>query len=159
MEKDFGFDGSTSEIEILEFRAGGNSYGMNISDVKEILSLNNKSTPVPNAHPFIEGIIIPRDELITIVNFGKSLGLSEADEVKNDMLILTGINDLNIAFHVDSVSGIHRVATTQIEKPDEELITSKKDYIIGVLTLDERKIEIVELRKIILDINPEVKVG
>lgn len=159
MEKEFVFGGTTSEVEILEFRAGGNSYGMNISDVKEILSFNNISTPVPNAHPFIEGITMPRDFLIPIINFAASLKLTGMDTFKNDMLIVTGINDLNIAFHVDSVSGIHRVITSDITKPGKKLSTSQHEYIIGILTLEERIIEIVELRKIILDINPEVKVG
>jgi chemotaxis signal transduction protein len=28
--------GAPSEIEILEFKAGGNSYGVNVNDIQEI---------------------------------------------------------------------------------------------------------------------------
>ncbi|HWT73149.1 MAG TPA: chemotaxis protein CheW [Mobilitalea sp.] len=159
MEKDVLFGGVPSEVEILEFKAGGNSYGMNVSDVKEILSYSNKPTLIPNSHPFIEGIIMPRDFIIPIINFISSLKLKDIDEEKNEMLIVTEINDQNIAIHVDSVVGIYRVMNTDISKPGKKLSTSQKDYVIGILNREDRHVEIVELRKIIKDINPEVNVG
>jgi two-component system chemotaxis response regulator CheV len=159
MEKDVLFNGGTSEIEILEFRAGGFSYGINVSDIREILTYNKIPTPVPNAHPFIEGIIMPRDFLIPIVNFIKSLKLTDVDDYKNEMLIVTGINNLNIGFHVDSVSGIYRVESTEITKPGKKVSTTQKDFVVGILAIDDRKIEIVDLRKIINVINPEVSLG
>jgi two-component system chemotaxis response regulator CheV len=72
------------------------------------------------------------------------------------MLIVTGINDLNIAFHVDSVKGIHRVATTDVTTPGKKLTTSLKDAVIGILEREDRKIEVIDFRKIINVINPEV---
>lgn len=159
MEKDMVGSGVAKEIEILEFRAGGNSYGVDVSDIREILPYQKKSLPIPNAHPSIEGIIKPRDFLIPIVNFMHCLKLSETDERKMEMLIVTSIAKLNIAFHVDSVKGIHRVMTTDIAKPGKKLSTSVKGVVIGILPRDDRKLEIVELRNIINDINPQVNVG
>jgi two-component system chemotaxis response regulator CheV len=159
MAKDALFGGVPSEIEILEFKAGGNSYGIDVSDIKEILTYDKKPTPVPNAHPFIEGIIMPRDFLIPIIDFVASLKLADVDDKKHEMLIVTGINDLNIAVHVDSVSGIHRIVNTDITKPGKKLTTSQKDVITGILAYEDRKIEIVDLRKIIKNINPVVNVG
>lgn len=159
MEKDLLFSEASSEIEILEFRAGGNSYGMSVTDVQEILPYNKKPTSVPNSHQFVEGIIKPRDFLITIVNFQDSLKLNAADEDKNEMLIVSSINNMNIAFHVDSVSGIHRVMNTEVTKPGKKLTTSQKDFVIGILPKDDRQIEIVDLRKVITNINPEVNIG
>lgn len=159
MAKDVILGGAPSEMEILEFKAGGNSYGVDVSDIKEILPYNKKPTPVPNSHPFIEGIIMPRDFLIPIINLADSLKLVDVDTNKHEMLIVTGINDLNIAFHVDSVSGIHRAIDTDITKPGKKLTTSQKDVVTGILTRDDRKIEIIDLRKIIKNINPEINVG
>ncbi len=159
MEKDILGSGVAKEIEILEFRAGGNSYGVDVNDIREILPYQKKSLPIPNAHPNIEGIIKPRDFLIPIVNFAQSLKLTEADEIKTEMLIVTSIANLNTAFHVDSVKGIHRVMTTDITKPGKKLSTTVKGAVLGILAREERKIEVVELRKIINDINPQVNVG
>lgn len=158
MEKDVFVGGASSEIEVLEFRAGGNSYAMNISDVKEILSYEIKPTPVPNSHPFIEGIIMPRDFLISIVNFGASLMLTGEDEDRNEMIIITSINDLNIAIHVDSVSGIHSVAASEFMKPGEKLTTSQRDVVTSILNIEDRKIEVIDLIKLFTIINPKVNV-
>jgi two-component system chemotaxis response regulator CheV len=159
MEKEIVNDGKTSEIEILEFKAGGNSYGIEVGDIREILSFDKKPTPVPNAHPFIEGIIMPRDFLIPIIDLKKCLNLEDKDEFKNEMLIVTGVNNLNIAIHVDSVCGIHRIATSNIAKPGKMLSTSQKNVITGIIKIEDKMIEIVDIRKIIVNINPEVNVG
>jgi two-component system chemotaxis response regulator CheV len=84
------------------------------------------------------------------------LKLTDVDELHTEMLIVTGINDLNIAFHVDSVKGIHRITNTDITKPGKKLTTSLKDAVIGILERDDRKIEVIEFRNIINVINPEV---
>jgi two-component system chemotaxis response regulator CheV len=159
MEKDVLFGGVPTELEILEFKAGGNSYGVVVSDIKEILTYDSKPTPIPNAHPFIEGIMKPRDFLIPIVNLIDSLKLSDVDENKHEMIIVTGIDDLNVAFHVDSVSGIHRVMNTDFTKPGKKLTTAQKDVIIGILAREDRKIEVVEFRNIMKIINPDINLG
>ena len=159
MEKNNLVNEAVKEIEVLEFRAGGNSYGINVSDIREILPYNTKPLPIPNAHPFIEGIIKPRDFLIPIINLTKTLKLDDATERKSEMLIVTGINDLNIAFHVDSVRGIHRIMTDDIEKPGKKLTTSLKAAVSGIISLGDSKIEVLDFKKIINEINPLVNVG
>ncbi len=157
MEKDIVNGTKTSEMEILEFKAGGFTYGIDISDIKEIISYDMVPTPVPNSHPFIEGIIMPRDVLIPIIDLKKSLGLADVDDNKNEMVIITGINNLNIAVHVDSVSGIHRKQISEIKKPGKMISTHQKNVITGIIKIDGRMIEIVDLRKVIANINPEVE--
>jgi len=159
MEKEILNNGAAKECEILEFSAGGNSYGVNVSDIREVLPYTKKPTPVPNSHPFIEGIIMPRDFIIPIIDFVKSFKLSATDELLHEMLIVTGINDLNIAFHVDGVKGIHRVMITDITKPGKKLTISLKGVVTGILEREDRKIEVLELRNIISEINPEVSLG
>lgn len=158
MENSDLFGGAAEEIEILEFKAGGNSYGVNVSDIQEILNYDKKPTPIPNSHPFIEGMIMPRDAIITIIDFVKSLKLVDVDDFKNEMLIVTNVNKQSIAFHVDNVVGIHRALSTDIAKPDKQLTTTQKDAVVGVLTRDDKKIEIVDFRSIIKIINPDMKI-
>ncbi|MBH1939676.1 purine-binding chemotaxis protein CheW [Mobilitalea sibirica] len=157
MEKDLLLGEETRELEILEFRAGGNSYGVDVNDIRELLPYDKDITPVPNAHPYIEGIIMPRDFLIPIVDIVKSLKLNESDENKNEMIMVTSINDQNIAFHVDSLAGIHRTTNKAVTKPGKKLSTSMKEAVIGILDVNNKKVEILELRNIITYINPELK--
>lgn len=48
-------ENGTNELEILEFTLAGNSYGINVAKIKEIITYQ-PVTPVPNSHPSIEGI-------------------------------------------------------------------------------------------------------
>jgi len=161
---------STTDFELLEFTAGGNSYGVTIKDIREILPYNSKPTPIPNSHPFIEGMIMPRDFIIPIVNFSASILLDKAKDddsadgnisgfgKNEEMLIVTSIGNQNIAFHVDGVKGIHRINGSVIEKPGKKLTTKQKNVVIGIYKAEERKIEIVDFRNIIKLINPNVNV-
>lgn len=159
MEKDVLFGEIPAELEILEFKSGGNSYGIDVRDIKEILTYDKKPTPIPNAHPYIEGIMKPRDFLIPIVSFLDSLKLSDIDENKHEMIIVTSINDLNVAFHVDSVSGIHTVMNTDFTQPGKKLTTTQKDVILGILNRGGNKIEVVDFRRLFQIINPEINLG
>jgi Chemotaxis signal transduction protein len=158
MEKGMSNDIKVSEIEILEFKAGGNSYGIGISDIKEILSYDKKPTPVPNSHPYIEGIIMPREFLIPIVDLKKCLGLADIDTNKNEMIIVTSINNMNIAIHVDSVSGIHRKTISEIKQPGKMLSTAQKNVISGIIKMDDKMIEMIDLRRLFVLINPDVEI-
>ena len=45
-------ENGTNELEILEFTLAGNSYGINVAKIKEIITYQ-PVTPVPNSHPSI----------------------------------------------------------------------------------------------------------
>lgn len=148
----------TSELEILEFKAGGNSYAINVGDIKEILAYETKPTPVPNTHPFIEGVLMPRDFLIPVIDLKKYLNLADIDTNKNEMIIVTGIGDLNIAIHVDSVCGIHRRSSSDIKKPGKMISANQKFAVTGIIKMDDKIIELIDFRKVITSINPEINI-
>ena len=60
-------ENGTNELEILEFIVDGNYYGINVAKVKEIIGYL-EPTPIPNAHPSIEGVFMPRDRMITAID-------------------------------------------------------------------------------------------
>lgn len=156
MEKDIKLGDENREIEILEFHAGGNSYGIDIKDIREILPYDKKSRKIPNAHPYIEGVVMPRDFVIPVIDLVASLKLEDVVDKKNEMLIVTSIKDMNIGFHVDHVDGIDRSTTANITKPGKKLSTSVKNAVTGILNINGKEIEILELRNIISDINPDI---
>ena len=154
METNILLESGTNELEILEFVVGGNHYGINVAKIKEILPYK-KPTAIPNAHPCIEGIYMPRDLIITIVDLGKSLNLPPSDTESTDMYIVTNFNKLNIAFHVNNVLGIQRVSWADISKPDESISNSGKGVATGIIKMNEKLIVILDFEKIVADISPE----
>ncbi len=145
-------ENGTNELEVLEFMLGGNSYGINVAKIREIITYQ-EVTPVPNAHPSIEGIFMPRDTMITAIDLKNCLQMGTASP--GGLFIVTNFNKLDIAFHVDSVVGIHRVSWTDIIRPDAT-VTNKADGVsTGIIKVNGKLIIILDFEKIITDINPE----
>lgn len=145
-------ENGTNELEVLEFKLDGNAYGINVAKIKEIINYM-EVTPVPNAHPSIEGIFMPRDTMITAIDLKNCLqrGVSEP----GGLFIVTNFNKLDIAFHVDSVVGIHRVSWREIIKPGSTVSTSEDGVSTGIIKFEDRLIIILDFEKIVTDINPE----
>lgn len=144
----------TNELEVLEFNVGSNHYGINVAKVKEIMPYT-EPTPIPNAHDTIEGIFMPRDTIVTIINLAKSLSLPESPDKNKDMYIVTNFNNLNIGFHVHGVQGIHRLTWTDITKPDETISTAESSVATGIIKFENRLIVVLDFEKIVSTINPE----
>ena len=145
-------ENGTNELEVLEFRLDGNAYGINVAKIKEIITYE-EVTPVPNAHPSIEGIFMPRDTMITAIDLKNcpQRGTSQP----GGLFIITNFNKLDIAFHVDSVIGIHRVSWRDIIKPGAAVSTTEEGVSTGIIKFDERLIIVLDFEKIVTDINPE----
>ena len=145
-------ENGTNELEVLEFKLDGNAYGINVAKIKEIINYQDV-TPVPNAHPSIEGIFMPRDTMITAIDLKNCLqrGVSEP----GGLFIVTNFNKLDIAFHVDSVVGIHRVSWSDIIKPGSTVSTTEDGVSTGIIKFEDRLIIILDFEKIVTDINPE----
>lgn len=145
-------ENGTNELEVLEFILDGNSYGINVAKVKEIITYR-PVTPVPNAHPSIEGIFMPRETMITAIDLKNCLQRGEYSP--SGLFIITNFNKLDIAFHVDNVVGIHRVSWRDIIKPDATVSTTEEGISTGIIKYDDKLIIILDFEKIVSDINPE----
>lgn len=145
-------ENGTNELEILEFTLGNNSYGINVAKIREIITYE-PVTPVPNSHPSIEGIFMPRDTMITAIDLKNCLGRGESGQ--SGLFIITNFNKLDIAFHVENVLGIHRVSWRDIIKPDATISTSEESVSTGIVKKNGKLIIILDFEKIVSDINPE----
>ena len=154
METGILLESGTNELEILEFRVGSNYYGINVAKIREILPYQ-VPTPVPNADARIEGIFMPRDEIISIVDLSRVMNLPAAQSTVGDMYIVTNFNNLNTAFHVQGVEGIHRVPWGDIIEPDSTINASGMGMATGIVRIEGRLIIILDFEKIVAEINPE----
>lgn len=152
MDTNILLESGTNELEVLEFTLGDNHYGINVAKIREILQYM-PVTPVPNTHPSVEGIFMPRDTMITVINLKNCLNLPQTDE--KGLFIITNFNKLNVAFHVDQVIGIHRVSWENIIKPDETLTGEYGSTATGVIKMDDRLIVILDFEAIVASISPQ----
>ncbi len=153
MDTNILLESGTNELEVLEFVINGNHYGINVEKVREILPYT-EITPVPNSHPCIEGIFMPRGDIITVIDLFMALGFDNYDR-RNNFLIVTNFNNLNIAFDVQSVLGINRVSWADVVKPDATVSGPGTGVATGIIKNDDNLLIILDFERIVEGICPE----
>ena len=144
-------ESGTNELELLEFFVGTKCFGINIAKVSEIMRFSTV-TPMPGAPDTVEGIFMPRDILLTVVDLHKVLNIPGAED-NDGMLIICEFNRLHVAFHVSAVSGIVKLSWSNIEKPPSVAQNEHAGLCTGVAKLDSGMILILDFEKIVADIN------
>lgn len=153
MDTNILLESGTNELEVLEFVIHGNHYGINVEKVREILPYT-EITPIPNSHPCIEGIFMPRGDIITVIDLFQALGFSNGNR-ENNFLIVTNFNNLNIAFDVESVLGINRVSWSDVVKPDSTVSGPGTGVATGIIKNSDKLLIILDFERIVEGICPE----
>ncbi|MDR1156720.1 MAG: chemotaxis protein [Oscillospiraceae bacterium] len=138
----------------MEFTIAGNIFGINVAKVTEIMKYAPVK-PMPNSHPDVEGVFKPRNMIITVIDLASYMRLSHRDDFERDMFIITNFNKMNVAFHVHTVEGIHRISWNEIEKPDSTIYGGQEGLATGIAKFHDRLITIIDFEKIVFDISPQ----
>jgi two-component system chemotaxis response regulator CheV len=146
-------ESGTNELEIVEFGLGKNKFGINVIKVKEIIN-PVPITLVPHSHPNVEGIIELRGEVLPVVNVADALGFPPSETPEQDKFIVAEFNQQKVVFHVHTVTQIHRISWSQIEKPSD-MYQGLESQIIGVIKLNSEMLLLLDFEKIVVEINPE----
>ena len=150
-------ESGTNEIEIIEFTVADEVFGINVAKVREIM-VAQEVKAMPNAHPVIEGVFKPRDEIITVISLDKYLGLPPCEANGRDIFIVTNFNNLNFAFHVHTVVGIDRISWKAIKKPDKAVYGGGDAAATRIAQYKGRLITILDFEKIVAEISPEATI-
>ena len=151
MENNILLESGTNELEVLEFTVGGQSFGINIAKVNEIMNYQ-PMIPVPESPEEFEGVFTPRDKVISVIDLHKVLH-KEKIESGHDLLIICNFNQMDVGFHVSSVKGIQRISWEDIEKPPRISGDGISNIATGIAKLTDRIILILDFEKIVSDIN------
>lgn len=142
-------ESGTGEVEILEFVINDKFYAINVIKVKEVIE-SGKITKMPETHPAIDGLILCRGEIITLIDLKYILEKQKNTDVKSKTIICE-FNKIKVAFKIDNIVGVHRMGWDRITKPDEISINS---LVIGNILMQDKIILMLDFEKIVTDINP-----
>ena len=137
-----GSDGSGTEY--LAFTLGSEEYGIDILKVQEIRGYETV-TRIANAPEFIKGVINLRGIIIPVVDMRIKFNLGSATYDQFTVVIILNIGGRVVGMVVDSVSDVITLTPNQL-KPAPEMGTAfSTDYIIGLGTVDERMLILVDI--------------
>ncbi|HEY4553369.1 MAG TPA: chemotaxis protein [Bacillaceae bacterium] len=155
MTEDRMTDDVSAEIEIIEFVLKSIPFGVNVLKVKEII-MPVPVAPVPHAHPFIQGMIQLRGELLPLISLEKALCMEPdpARDTRGDKFLIMEYNLQKVAFHVHQVPRIYRLGWKDVQKPTED-DTEYHDHLIGIAEQNGKQTLLLDFEKLIVEIHPE----
>lgn len=158
MKTDILLESGTNEIEIMQFTIMGELYGINVAKVKEIM-MSQAVKPIPHSNRYIEGIYKPRDEIMTVIDL--TAYLKEVPTVRDgrDIFIITSFNQINIAFHVETVQFISRISWQDIQKADNTVNNGKEGIATGIAQCNGQLVTILDFEKIVAEIAPMTSIN
>ena len=136
-----------STDEFLAFTLGKEEYGIHILKVQELRGYETP-TRIANAPDFIKGVVNLRGIIVPIVDMRIKFNLGTPTYDQFTVVIILNINGRVVGMVVDSVSDVITLSTDQI-KPAPEMGTAlNTDYLIGLGTLEQRMLILVDIDKL-----------
>ncbi len=141
-------DSQNTTIQVVIFKLGDERYGVETSQVKEIIRVE-EITSIPNTPNYIEGVINLRGQITTIINLRKRFGM-EPKPIDNDTRIIVFEHENStIGMMVDTVTEVRYLAREDIEElPDIITSRAQSKFLRGVGKLSDGLLILVDLEKV-----------
>jgi len=139
---------AVTEIQLVVFDLASEHYGVDISDVREIIRMQN-ITRVPGATSYVEGIINLRGKVLPVLDLRKRLGLRVADQTEESRIVVIDISEGEVGVIVDAVTEVLRVSGSSIEPPSSMVTRGNADYLRGIAKLTDRLIILLDMNKLL----------
>ena len=144
-----------TEIQLACFRVGDQMYSLDILRIKEVIR-PLKLTPVPKAPVFIEGVINLRGKVVPVIQLRKRFGHPLMAHDNNTRIIVVEVQGRILGMIVDSVSEVIRIPASTIEPPPDIIAGVDSEYIKGVGKLEKRLLILLDLDKVLTQVDVEL---
>jgi len=139
---------NTGTMQLVSFRLGQEEYGIEITKVQEII-LMGEITKVPQTPEYIKGLINLRSSVIPIVDLRLRFGLPPQEPTEETRIMVVNVTGKTIGIIVDAVSEVLRISGDQIAPPPPTVAGLGRDYLTGLVKLQNRLLILLDIDKIL----------
>ncbi len=133
--------------EFLTFTLGLEEYGIDILKVQEIRGYDTVTT-IANTPNFIKGVINLRGIIVPIVDMRIKFKLEKVSYDELTVVIILSLASRVVGMVVDGVSDVIALTLEQIKPAPQFGATLETQYLMGLGTLDERMLILVDIEKL-----------
>jgi purine-binding chemotaxis protein CheW len=133
--------------EALAFKLGNEEYGIKILKVQEIRGYESV-TRIASAPEHVKGVVNLRGTIVPIVDMRIKFKLDEPTYNQFTVVIILNIQDRVVGMVVDSVSDVISLTAEQIKPAPDMGGALNTDYLVGLGTVDERMIILVDIDRL-----------
>ena len=134
-------------LEALAFKLGNEEYGIKILQVQEIRGYE-AVTRIASAPDHVKGVVNLRGTIVPIVDMRIKFRLGEPTYDQFTVVIILNIQDRVVGMVVDSVSDVISLTAEQIKPAPDMGGALDTDYLVGLGTVDERMIILVDIDRL-----------
>jgi purine-binding chemotaxis protein CheW len=136
-----------SRLEVVTFKLGEEEYGIDIQKVQELRGYD-AVTRIANAPEYIKGVVNLRGIIVPIIDMRIKFKLGDPTYDQFTVVIVLNIGGRVVGMVVDSVSDVITLTGEQIKPAPEMGSVLDADYLIGLGTLDERMLILVDIDRL-----------
>ena len=137
----------TTGGEFLTFTLGPEEYGIDILKVQEIRGYDAVTT-IANTPEFIKGVINLRGIIVPIVDMRIKFKLENVSYDQLTVVIILNLASRVVGMVVDGVSDVIALTPEQIKTAPQFGATLDTQYLMGLGTVDERMLILVDIEKL-----------
>ena len=134
-------------LEFLAFTLGQEEYGVDIQKVQELRGYDTV-TRIANAPEHIKGVVNLRGIIVPIIDMRIKFNLGTPSYDPFTVVIILSLASRVMGMVVDSVSDVITLKPEQIKPAPELGAVLDTNYLIGLGTLDERMLILVDIDKL-----------
>ena len=136
------------DCQLVGFRIGGETYGVQIAAVREIVRVP-QITAVPNAPEPIEGVINLRGKIVPVMDLRKCFGSSEVQPDKKNRILVVELENKLLGLIVSSASEVLKIPPSEIEPAGTVFAEDESNYVTGVGKLKGRLIILLDIARLL----------
>jgi purine-binding chemotaxis protein CheW len=137
-------DATPSTEPYVLFTLAGTAYAVPSRDVQRMEMVENV-TPVPNASPFVDGVVFSRGKVVPAVNLRRRFGFDRTDYDLKTRLLVIAHGDRLVGLLVDSAREFVTIAAEAIQPPPEAMAGTSGRYLRGVADVGGRIILVLDV--------------
>jgi purine-binding chemotaxis protein CheW len=126
------------------FTLAGTAYAVSSRDVQR-MEMVEYVTPVPNAPPFVDGVVFSRGRVVPAVNLRRRFGFDGADYDLKTRLIVVAHGERLVGLVVDSAREFVTIPAEAIQPPPEAMAGTSGRYLRGVADVGGRVILVLDV--------------
>ncbi len=153
-EQDTTVSESTGTIQIVSFRLADETFGVEITQVREII-LMCEITQVPQTPHYVKGLINLRSTVIPVIDLRAKFGLPESEQTGESRIMVMQVGTKTVGITVDGVDEVLRISNDQIAPPPPTVTSLGNEYLNGLAKLEDHLLILLNIDKL-LDEESEV---
>lgn len=126
----------------------GTTYAVRSHDVQHMEMVENV-TRVPNAAPFVDGVVFSRGQVVPAVNLRARFGFERVPYDVRTRLVVVNSGGRSVGLVVDEGREFLRMPENAIRPPQEALAGLSGQYIEGIASVKGRLILVLDLENLL----------